>query len=324
MPLQELLYLSRRDVETVDMPVIDIILALEAMFAEKGRGTTELPPKVGIHPSEEGFIHAMPAWIPGQRSAGVKWISAFPDNLKDGLPSASGLLILNDPGTGVPIAVMDATWITAKRTGAATALAAKYLAREDSTRVGIVACGVQGKSNLEALAALFSITTVKAFDAYPEVAEHYAKEMGETLDLDIETVKHPREAISGMDIVVTSGPIRKHPEPVIEAGWLSEGAFASPVDYDSYWQGEAMAQGDKFATDDRNQFETIRQAGYLQETPAPYADLGEIAVGSRPGRESDTERNFSMNLGIALDDMAIAIIIYRRAVELGIGTRLSL
>jgi ornithine cyclodeaminase/alanine dehydrogenase len=183
---------------------------------------------------------------------------------------------------------------------------------------------VQGKSNLEALAALFSITTVKAFDAYPEVAEHYAKEMGETLELDIETVKHPREAVSGMDIVVTSGPIRKHPEPVIEAGWLSEGAFASPVDYDSYWQGEAMAQGDKFATDDRNQFETIRQAGYLQETPAPYADLGEIAVGSRPGRESDAERNFSMNLGIALDDMAIAIIIYRRAVELGIGTRLSL
>jgi len=153
MTLGSILYLSREDVETTRLPMSEIIRALEAMFREKGNGEVEMPPKPGIHPRPDAFIHAMPAYIPSVQAAGLKWVSGYPGNQAKGLPYISGLLILNDPDTGVPLAVMDCTWITAQRTGAATAVAAKHLARPDSASVGIVACGVQGRSNLEALAA---------------------------------------------------------------------------------------------------------------------------------------------------------------------------
>jgi ornithine cyclodeaminase/alanine dehydrogenase len=324
MNTDTVLYLSRRDVEAVGLSMPEIIGALESMFKEKGEGRVEMPPKPGIHPRKDAFIHAMPAYIPSLQSAGIKWISGFPDNQKKNLPYISGLLILNDPDNGIPIAVMDATWITAQRTGAATAVAAKYLARKDSSSVGILACGVQGRSNLEALSCVFEIERVRAFDISTEAAERFAREMAEVVQAEIEIVYDPREAVIGSDLVVTSGPILKNPDPVIEAGWLAEGAFASPVDFDSYWKGDALGQADKLATDDLRQMEYYRESGYFKKTPQPYADLGEIAAGKKPGRENANERTICINLGLALDDMATAILIYRKAMENRIGTRLPL
>jgi ornithine cyclodeaminase/alanine dehydrogenase-like protein (mu-crystallin family) len=318
------LYLSRKDVEGVNLSMSEIIDALNSMFREKGEERVEMPPKPGIHTRKDAFIHAMPAYIPSMKAAGMKWVSGYPENQKIGLPYISGLLILNDPETGLPLVVMDATWITAQRTGAATALAAKYLARAESSSVGILACGVQGRSNLEALACLFKITKVKAYDNHPEVAQRFAQEMAEMIHADIEVVKNPKEAVVGLDLVVTSGPILKDPSPVIEADWLAEGAFASPVDFDSYWKGEALRQADKLATDDTNQMEYYRKAGYFKDTPQPYADLGAIVAGKKPGREKADERTICINLGIALDDMATAILIYKKACELGMGTELPL
>jgi len=318
------LYLSRKDVETVNIPMSNIIEALNKMFREKGEYRVEMPPKPGIHTRPDAFIHAMPAYIPSMNAAGINWISGYPENQKKKLPYISGLLILNDPETGLPIAIMDATWITARRTGAATAIAAKYLARRESSTVGILACGVQGRNNLEALACLFKIAKVKAFDIYPEIAQRYANEMKNIVQADIEVVDNPKEAVVDLDMVVTSGPILKNPSPVIEAGWLAEGSFASPVDFDSYWKGEALKQADKLATDDLDQMEYYRTVGYFKKTPKPYADLGAIVSGKKPGREKAEERAISINLGIALDDMATAILIYKKAVEQGIGIKLPL
>jgi ornithine cyclodeaminase/alanine dehydrogenase len=318
------LYLNRKDVEAVRLSMPEIIDALDGMFKEKGEGRVEMPPKPGIHTRKDAFIHAMPAYIPSLESAGIKWISGYPENQKKNLPYITGLLILNDPETGIPTAVMDATWITAQRTGAATAVAARYLARKDSSSLGILACGVQGRSNLEALACLFQIKKVKAFDLYPQVAERFASEMAELLEVEIDVVDNPREAVVGLDLVVTSGPILKHPDPVIEADWLAEGSFASPVDFDSYWKGDAFRQADKLATDDVGQMRYYRESGYFKDTPQPYADLGEIAAGRKPGRESSNERTICINLGLALDDMATAILIYKKARENGIGTELRL
>ena len=306
MPQGRLLYLSRNDVEKVNLPMAEIIEALDQMFVEKGKGKAEMPPKPGIHPRLNAFLHAMPAYIPSLESAGVKWVSGYPENQKKGLPYISGLLILNDPETGLPITVMDCTWITAKRTGAATAVAAKYLARKDSATVGIVACGVQGRSNLEALACLFRLKKVKAFDIRSEIAMQYAEEMGKQLGLEIEPVGEVSEAVKDVDLVVTSGPIVKNPQPAIKAGWLSSGSFASLVDFDCYWQGEALREAQKLATDDLSQMCYYRLEGYFQDTPEPYADLGEIAAGKKPGRESNEERTIAINLGLALDDMATA------------------
>jgi len=324
MNLRSVLYLSRKDVEATQLPMEEIIDALEEMFKEKGRGKVEMPPKPGIHTRPDAFIHAMPAYIPSLQAAGIKWVSGYPANQAKGLPYIAGLLILNDPETGMPLAIMDCTWITAKRTGAATAIAAKYLARAESASVGIVACGVQGRSNLEALACLFKIRKVKAYDLYPDVAQRYALEMRDHFRLDIEPVKTLSEAVKGLDIVVTSGPILKNPQPTIEPGWLAPGSFASLVDFDSYWQGAALHEMDKLATDDHAQMNYYRQEGYFRETPTVYADLGEIAAGQKPGRESERERTASINLGLALDDVATAIRIYQRAKARGIGRELPL
>jgi ornithine cyclodeaminase/alanine dehydrogenase len=324
MTTPQILYLSRADVEEVALDMRTIIAFLETAFKEKGQGKVEMPPKPGIHTQPDAFIHAMPAFIPAARSAGLKWVSGYPENYKRDLPYISGLLILNDVETGLPYAVMDCTWITAYRTGAASALSAKYLARLDSQVAGILACGVQGRTNLEALATLFPLRRVYAYDILPGAQARYVEEMSALLGLEIIGVDEPRQAVVESDLVVTSGPILKHPQPTIEKDWLKPGAFASAVDFDSYWQPAALAQFDKLSTDDHAQFQYYRSVGYFQDTPDPYADLGEIAAGLKPGRENPTERTLAMNLGLALDDMAVAPEIYRRAEEKGIGTWLKL
>jgi ornithine cyclodeaminase/alanine dehydrogenase len=318
------LYLSRKDVEQVALDMPTIVARLEKAFREKGEGRVEMPPKPGIHPRPDAFMHAMAASIPGMASAGLKWVAGFPENAARGLPYVSGLLILNDVETGLPLAVMDATWITAQRTGAATALAARYLARPDSSVAGILACGVQGRTNLAALAALFPLRKVYAYDHKRENRDRYVSEMSSRLGVEVVGVDEPREAVADADLVVTSGPILKHPKPTIGKDWLRPGAFASAVDYDSYWTGEALAQLDRLATDDHAQLRYYRELGYFQTTPEPYADLGELVTGRKPGRQSPTERTMAMNLGLAIDDMAVAPEVLRRATDMGLGVWLSL
>jgi len=324
MTEHQILYLSHADVEAVNVDMPTIINLLQTAFEEKGHGRVEMPPKPGIHTQPDAFIHAMPAYIDGLHSAGIKWVGGYPDNPKLGLPYISGLLILNDVATGLPYAVMDCTWITGKRTGAATALAARYLARPDSETAGILACGVQGRTNLEALAALFPIKQVYAYDILPESQERYIAEMSDLFDFEIIGVAEPRDAVVDSDLVVTSGPILHHPIPTIQADWLKPGAFGSAVDFDSYWTPASLAQMDKISTDDHDQFRYYRSIDYFQQTPDPYADLGEIVVGQKPGRESKEERILAMNLGLAIDDMAVAPEIFRCASERGIGTWLPL
>jgi len=322
---QEVLYLSREDVESVGLPMAGVVDAVEAVFREKGEGNVEMPPKPGIHPVADSFIHAMPAYVPGMQAAGMKWVSGFPSNLKRGLPYISGLLIMNDPVTGIPTGIMDATWVTAKRTGAATAVAAKYLAREDSKTVGILGCGVQGRTNLEALMVVCkSLEHVKAYDIDSKVMRKYAEDMRSEHGVAVTPVTSPREAVEGCDIIVTAGPILKHPSPVIEPSWFEEGSFACPLDFDSYWRADAMHAADKFCTDDKDQLAYYQTVGYFSGIPDVHADLGEVVTGRKPGRESDSERTMSMNLGVAIEDMATAVRILEMAKAEGIGTWLPL
>ncbi len=320
----KLLYLSQADVASAGVTMREIIEALEVAFREHGEGRVEMPPKPGVHTRPDGFIHAMPAYIPALHSVGLKWVSGYPDNYKRRLPYITGLLILNDEETGVPLAVMDCTWITAMRTGAATAVAAKHLARPDSETVGILGCGVQGRSNLEALNVVFPLERVVAYDVLPEQTERFAAEVKRRWGLQVVKAKQPREAVDGCDLVVTAGPILHTPHATIKAGWLEEGAFASLVDFDSYWAGAAMKQADKFCTDDIPQLEHYREIGYFQEIPPVYATVGELVAGKKRGRAHPRERTMTCNLGLALDDMATAPLVYRRAIERKIGTWLAL
>jgi len=324
MKEDRLLYLSRHDVEAVNLSMAEIIGALEVAFHEKGEGRVEMPPKPGIHPGGgDNFIHAMPAYIPALRSAGIKWVSGYPENAQRGLPYISGLLILNDPDTGLPLAVMDCGWITGMRTGAATAVAAKHLARPESATVGILACGVQGRTNLAALKVLFPLELARVFDTDTATAQGFATEMTSALGLEISVVDNPRDAVVGCDLVVTSGPILKTPHATIQAGWLDEGAFASLVDFDSYWHPDALREVTKICTDDMSQFLFYKGEGYFQNTPAIHAELGELVTSQKPGRESPAERTMAMNLGLAMDDLAVAPLIYKRALDRKLGTWLA-
>jgi ornithine cyclodeaminase/alanine dehydrogenase-like protein (mu-crystallin family) len=325
MAKRELLYLSRADVEAIGLTMAEVIDAVEAAFREKGEGRVEMPPKPGIHPGDsDNFIHAMPAHIPNLGAAGVKWVSGFPSNRDRGLPYIGGLLVLNDLETGLPIAVMDCVWITAMRTGAATAVAAKYLARPESSVVGVLGCGVEGRSNVEALIQLFPLRQVMAYDIDPQAAERYAAEVSQRFSVSVTVVDRPQQAVTGCDIVVTAGPILKRPHRTIQAGWLDEGTFASLVDYDSYWHPDALREVDKFCTDDLPQLRYNQTVGYFQDIPEVYADLGELATGRKPGRQTSAERTMTANLGLAIDDMAVAPLLYERAVRADVGTWLPL
>lgn len=326
----DILYLSRADVEAAGVTMPAIIERLEAAFLEKGHGRTEMPPKPGIHPGPAGndnFIHAMPALIGAMGAAGMKWVSGFPGNMAKGLPYITGLLILNDAETGLPKAVMDATWITAKRTGAATAVAAKRLAKPGAATIGILGCGVQARTNLEALAVVLpGLAEVRAYDIHPERSRAYAAEQQpHHPKVRFQPVDEPRRAVEGCDVVVTAGPIKRRPEPALQADWFSEGALGVPLDYDSYWTPAAMKRADRFYTDDTAQLLHTREGGdYFQKIPEVYADLGEVLAGKRDGRRNAKERLVCMNLGLALEDMATAPLVLEQALSRGLGTRLSL
>lgn len=321
---RELLYLSQADVNAVGLGMAEMITVLEDMFREKGEGRVEMPPKIGIHTMPDAFIHAMPASIPKQKAAGMKWVGGYPDNSNRGLPYITGLVILNDAESGIPLVLMDCTWITAQRTGAATALSARCLARAESSTVGILGCGVQGRSNLEALKVLFPLKKVFAYDRHTDRATGYAQEMSRKLGIEVVPVSDAKAAVIGSDIVVTAAPILRTPHATIQAGWLQPGAFASLVDFDSYWHPAALQEFDKFCTDDVPQLLYYRSIGYFQDIPAIHADLGELVTKRKPGRQKGDERTAACNLGLALEDVAVAPLIYERALEKKLGTWLPL
>jgi ornithine cyclodeaminase/alanine dehydrogenase len=320
----QLLYLSRSDVEAVGLDMHTIIQLLERAFLEYGAGRAEMPAKIGIHTQPEAFLHAMPAYIPAMQAAGLKWVGGYPENHTHHLPYITGLLILNDPRTGLPYAVMDSTWITAYRTGGATLLSANRLARADSEVVGMIGCGVQGRTNLEALCTRFPVKRVYAYDISAPVCQRYCEEMSARLGVEALPVTDPRAAVVDCDLVVTAGPIRKKALATIQPGWLKPGAFASSVDFGSCWSLEALREIDLLTTDDVNQFNVYRGLGYFEDFPQPYTGLAELTVGSQPGRENDRQRALAINLGLALEDLAVAPTVYRLAREKGLGTPLNL
>jgi len=324
----ELMYLSRSAVESLGMTMAEVLKEVDNGFRLKGLGKTEMPPKPGIHPRADCFIHAMPAYVREVEAAGLKWVSGYPPNMAKGLPYISGLLLLNDPETGIPIAVMDCAWITAMRTGASVGISAKYLARTDSDVVGIIGCGVQARASLLALVeTLPKLSEVRCHDLRPASTDAFIREMSARFGrLKFTPCKSPVEMALDADVIVSAIPIVTKPQPPLDAGLLKSGGLAVSLDYDSAWTSAAMKQCDKFVTDDAGQLLSTREHGvYFGGIPEKvYADLGAFAAGLRKGRESATERIFSMNMGIAVDDMVTAKALYQKALERKAGVRLPL
>ncbi len=324
----DIVYLSRKDVEGLGVSMKEIIDVVDNGFRLKGLGKTEMPPKPGVHPVKDAFIHAMPAYVQEVEAAGVKWVSGYPSNMEKKLPYITGLLILNDPATGIPIAVMDCAWITAMRTGASAGISAKYLARKDSSVVGILGCGVQARTSVMALVeTLPAMREVRCYDLFPAATERFIADLSKQFPkLKFVTCASPAEMMKNVDVAVSAIPIVVKPQPALDAGMLKEGGLAVSLDYDSAWTSAAMKQCEKFCSDDIGQLLATKEHGvYFSGIPANiYADLGDLSSGKKPGRQNDKERIFSMNMGIAVDDMVTAKVLYQRAVEKNAGVRLPL
>lgn len=320
----EFLYLSQKDVVAVGLTMKDAISIVEAVLTEHALQKFENPPKPGIHTLEGAFIHAMPGFLPRKKAAGMKWVSGYSDNYQYDLPSIMGLIVLNDIQTGQPLAVMDGGHITALRTAAASAVSAKYLAAEDAACLGIVGTGVQGRFNLLSLTEVLPrIEEIKIYDTSQTVLAEFITAAKEHPSLNIVTCSSARDVIEGADVIVTAtGHLE---ERVYREKWVKAGALVLPV-HTRGWEQTMLNQAEKIVVDD---WEQINKAlggsdGYYSPLPELHAELGEVVVGKKPGRENSTERILNFNFGMAIHDVYMATEVLKRAQAKGIGMMLPL
>ncbi len=321
----EILYLSRADIEAINLPMSELMDILEQAYIEKNNGNLDMPPKLGIAPDPETFIHAMPCWLPEMHAAGLKWVGGTRQNKSKGLPFLGGLCILNDPETCLPVCVMDCGWITAKRTGAKSGVCARHLARRESRTLGILGCGEQGYTNLEAMSvALPMLEQVFVYNTSPEPAKRLAATQSEKLGIPVRAKDSTKDVVMESDVLVSAGWISPTARRTINAEWLKPGVTLIPVDLDCMYTAEAMALCDKYFTDDITLYEYFRKAGFFSTVPERPQELCGVIAGLTPGRETDTQRIITLNNGLALDDVSVAQQIFKRALSMGKGILLPL
>jgi alanine dehydrogenase len=305
----EVVVLSRSDVSAL-MPDIPAQLDLvEDTYLAMARGDVELPPKPGIHPRENAFIHAMPAYLRHADVAAVKWVAGYPSNGAKGLPYISGVIVVNDAETGLPLGLMDAAEITAARTAAASGVCVRRFAPSGWSTAAILGCGEQGNFHARVLAALNPDVLIRAYDPDPARTLRVAA--------NVETVGDPRTAVTGADIVITAGPIVEAPTPVIGRDWLGTACLLLPIDFDFYVRPDPIEAADLFVVDDVDQFEYYRGQGHFTGWPRPSAVGNALSAGLRPTLAA------CVNLGVGSLDAAFANEILRSAGD-RVGTRISL
>ncbi len=321
--MSHLLYLSRQDVESLGLGIGEVVDLVAFALSEHAHARVEMPPKRGVHPLPGALLHAMPAYVERGRACGIKWVSAFPSNKARGLPNITGLIILNDPGTGLPEAVMDAVWITAVRTAASTAVAARTFAREDSEVLGLLGAGVQGRTNLAALKhVLPRLRVVRVYGPHRQTLDRYKEEMEREHGVRVEPTPTPEAAVREADVVVTATPW-PNPMPSISPDWLRPGMFACALDFDASFTSSAVANFERRVCDDLATLKYYQGKGYFAGW-AEFEELSSVVVGRSPGRQQREERALAVNLGLGIYDVVVARRVLERARERGIGRVLPL
>jgi ornithine cyclodeaminase/alanine dehydrogenase-like protein (mu-crystallin family) len=323
MTNEDILYLSRADMDLVGPSLGEIVSLLEQGFKLKGSGRTVMPPKHWVERSDDRFFSAMSSYISDLGYGGCKWQSGDPINSTRGLPYIQGLYILTEDTLGIPVAIFDSEWITGRRTAAASALAVKYFAKPGANSLAILGCGLQGRAHLEAILSVApGLKTVRAFDIRKDIAEKFASELAPKFNVTIEAVDSAKVAVVGSDVVISGGPILNPPKPVIEPDWLADGVCGVSIDYDSYWTPAAMKTMDLIVTDDRGQIEHLKEYNLFLGLPKLDGELSDVAVGRLQARRSPKDRILCFNLGIAIEDLVTAVDIYRRATAKSVGQKL--
>ncbi|MFC1802998.1 ornithine cyclodeaminase family protein [Thermoproteota archaeon] len=324
------LYLTQDEVKDV-LDMKSTLEAVENGFREMGNENIEMPPRVYLH-FDNGVLIAMPAYMPGLGVAGTKIVTVHPGNKQAyGLPAVIARIILNSPENGVPLAIMDGTYITALRTGAAGATGIKYLSREDSEVAGVCGTGVQGRSQVMGLMEVRpKIKKIKVFDIIPVAMKEFAREMKKMFpSAEFVPVTSIQEAVEGSDIIITCTP---SPEAFLDGAWLKKGCHVSAIGADTGAKRELMTSAiekcDKHVVDFVPQafvvgdFKIPKEEGVISEENI-YAEMGEIVAGKKKGCEYPDEITMFKATGLAIQDVGTASKVLELAKAKGVGMTLA-
>jgi alanine dehydrogenase len=324
----EVLWLAQEEVKSV-MDMRSDMKVVERAFRQHGLGRVQMPPKSYLYYTAfNGDLRTMPAYLEEENITGVKIVNVHPGNPARGLPTVMALIILISPETGAPIAIMDGTYLTDIRTGAAGGIAAKYLARKDSKVIGMIGAGNQAKTQLEALCEVFKPELVKVTSRKKESCEQFIREAADITPCEVR-YEEKIENVCDCDILVTTTPTRK---PIVKAQWIKEGTHINAIGADAVGKEELDPEliiRSKIVVDD------IVQALHSGEVNVPlskhyisendiHAQLGEVIVGLKPGRTSEDEITIFDSTGLAIQDVASAHLVYQRAVIKGLGRKVPM
>jgi ornithine cyclodeaminase/alanine dehydrogenase-like protein (mu-crystallin family) len=323
-------FLSGPDIESLGLSHAEIVAAVEDAVRAHGDGRVVVEPRVHLVPDNHGAGHfnVLRGHLGAPGVSGVKVVGDFVANYAAGLPSELGLLTLYDPETGVPLAIMDATMITACRTGAMTAVGARYLARQDSRVLGHV--GARGTAfwNIVLLDEMFDLDEIRITSRRPESREAFAQELAAVTGTRVRVTATAEEAFDRADILVEASRLTE-PEPLLRTGSVQPGAFVVPYGTVSAVELDLLDVMDKVVVDDwreaqSGRFGALRRhvdTGRLSAASL-HAELGQVVTGRRPGRERNDERILFWHRGLAILDIAVGLAILRRAEQQGAGTML--
>ncbi|MBI3980007.1 MAG: ornithine cyclodeaminase family protein [Chloroflexi bacterium] len=309
----------------------DDIAALERAHVEFSRGQVLMPVRSRLaYPERRGGLGMMPAILKDTDTMGIKVQCSFQDNPASGLPLIMGLVLLYDPHTGEPLAVMDSAYITAVRTAAASAMATKYLARPDAHVLAILGAGLQGRTHLWAMKTVRPVERVQVYSRTRESCERYKAEMEAKHGLAVAICDTPEQAVRGADLICTTSVSRT---PIVEGKWVQPGAHINGVGSYSLdtreIDSDAVAMA-KVVVDSRDA--VLKECGDImipvQEGRITIdhlvGEIGEVIAGAKPGRTSAEEVTIYKSLGVGIQDVATAHMVYHKALKLGMGTQIRM
>ena len=324
-------YLNGLDVEAAALSDDEILAAIEGSLAAQGRGETVIEPRMHLIPDRtvHGHFNVLRGYIGGAVNfAGVKIVGDYVDNYKQDLPSEIGLLALFDPATGMPRALLDATAITDMRTGAVTAIGAKYLARKRSRVLGHIGARGTAYWNVRLLDRLFDFEEIRVHSRRKESRDGFAARLTQDLGKTVRAEDSWESTVKGADIVVEASRLLE-PTPLLKTEWIKPGAFVVPYGTMSAVELSLTDIMAKLVVDDwgqckAGQFGSLRahvEAGKLSERTL-YAEMGAIVAGKKPGREREDETILFWHRGLSLSDIALGHAILEKAKRLEVGQRL--
>jgi alanine dehydrogenase len=324
-----MLILKRKEVEKI-LPLKEIkkvINVVEKAFFDFSEGVVQMPPKMYLTFKEfDGDLRIMPAFSKRLLMAGTKIVNVHPQNPKKGLLSVMAIIILNDPKTGIPLALMDGTWITALRTGATSAVATKYLARKDAKTLGVVGAGFQAITQITAISKVKKLKEILVYDIREEAVEKLAKILAKE---KIKIKKASLEEVCQKDILVTATPAR---EPIIKKEWIKPGTHINAIGADAEGKQELDPEILKIAKIVVDNFEQASHSGEINVPLSKglikkeniFGELGEIVAGKKPGRENEDEITIFDSTGLAIQDLYTATLVYKEAKRKKIGKEIKI